>query len=327
MAKFIVPLHELPYPMSDGTQKFRFRIITEDRNVVSYWSPIFKIVNQSQLVPLIPSFAASAVYDSRTDSVSLNLATNQITDDYTEYLDNYDIFVNWDDAGYQFYNRMNANGINIPSSGNATLRIKGQYPSQYIDNQPVETNLLKVFETSSLSLIDIRESAINTVSQQVDNVEGLIYALSWYTGGIMGALSLPERGQPLDVNILYDITEQVNSLTNALTVRASSSSQVNKDTGSVGTSSLKFYAETKPLVATSVSGGQTEEFTISYPTSYKYTPVVTVTVLNNTGSNAGNNVTIVLTNVTTSLAKGIVRYNESGTVNLSVNAIVVGLPQ
>jgi hypothetical protein len=143
----------------------------------------------------------------------------------------------------------------------------------------------------------------------------------------MGALSLPERGQPLDVNILYDITEQVNTLTNALTVKASSSSQVNKDTGSVGTSSLKFYAETKPLVATSVSGGQTEEFTISYPTSYKYTPVVTVTILNNTGSNAGNNVTIVLTNVTTSLAKGIVRYNEAGTVNLSVNAIVVGLPQ
>jgi hypothetical protein len=190
MAKFIVPLHELPYPMSDGTQKFRFRIITEDRNVVSYWSPIFKIVNNSQVVPAIPSFSASAIYDNRTDSVSVSLATNQVTDDYTEYLDNYDIFVNWDSSGYNFYNRMNANGINIPSSGSATVRIKGQYPSQYIDNLPVETSILKVFETSNLSLIDIRDTAaisasvtnisasVTQINQNVADVEGLIYALS-----------------------------------------------------------------------------------------------------------------------------------------------------
>lgn len=143
----------------------------------------------------------------------------------------------------------------------------------------------------------------------------------------MGTLSVPERGQPIDVDFLYTLTEQVNTLTNAITVKSTSSSQVNKNTGSVGTSSLKFYAEELPLVATSVSGGQTEEFTISYPTSYKYTPVVTATVLNNSGSNAGNNVNLVLTNVTTSQAKGIIRYNESGTVNLSVNAIVIGIPQ
>ena len=339
MAKFIVPLHQLPPAMSDGTQKFRFRIITEDRNVISYWSPIFKIINSNQIKPFIPSFSASAIYDNRTDSISISLATDGITDDYTEFLDNYDIFVNWDNTGYEFYNRMNANGISIANQGTSTVSIKGQYPSQYVDNQAVENSDLIVFTINTLSLVDLRDTAsisasvsnisasVTQINENVSNVEGLIYALSWYTGGIMGALSLPERGQPLDVNIIYDITEQVNTLTNALTVRASSSSQVNKDTGSVGTASLKFYAETKSLVATNVSGGQTEEFTISYPTNYKYTPVVTVTVLNNTGSNAGNNVSIVLTNVTTSLAKGIVRYNEAGTVNLSVNAIVVGLPQ
>lgn len=343
MAKFIVPLDQLPPPASDGTQKFRFRIITEDKNVISYWSPIFKIINNSQIVYSnentqgFIAFSASAVYDSRNDAISVTLDSPGT--DYNEFIKNYDIFVKWDSGSYDFYNRMNANGISIANSGSATVRVKGQYPSQYIDGEPVETQSLKIFETSILNLIDLRDTAlisasvtnisasVTQINQNVADVEGLIYALSWYTGGIMGALSLPERGQPLDVNIIYDITEQVNTLTNALTVKASSSSQVNKDTGSVGTSSLKFYAETKPLVATSVSGGQTEEFTISYPTNYKYTPVVTVTVLNNTGSNAGNNVTIVLTNITTSLAKGIVRYNEAGTVNLSVNSIVVGLPQ
>lgn len=141
----------------------------------------------------------------------------------------------------------------------------------------------------------------------------------------MGALSVPERGQPIDVDFLYTLTDQVNTLTNAITIKSTSSSQVN--TNAVGTANLKFYGETLALVATSVSGGQTEEFTVSFPTSYKYTPVVTTTVLNNSGSNAGNNVTLVLTNVTTSQAKGIVRYNETGTVNLSINAIVVGIPQ
>jgi len=344
MAKFVIPLNQLPPPMSDGTQKFRFRIITEDRNVVSYWSPVFKIINGKQIVPETPSFSASAIYDNRTDSISLSLGADATTADYTEFLDNYDIFVNWDNSGYEFYNRMSPNGINIPSSGSATVRIKGQYPSQYISDVngksvPFETSLLKVFETGTLSLVDLRDlttisasvsnvsASVVQVQQNVDNVEGLVYALSWYTGGIMGALSVPERGQPIDVDFLYTLTEQVNNLTNAITVRSTSSSQVNKGTGSVGTASLKFYAETISLVATSVSSGQTEEFTISFPTSYKYTPVVTATVLNNTGSNAGNNVNIVLTNITTSLAKGIVRYNESGTVNLSVNAIVIGIPQ
>lgn len=190
MAKFVVPLHELPPPMSDGTQKFRFRIITEDRNVVSYWSPIFKIVNNNQIVPMVPSFSASAIYDNRTDSVSISLATDYVTDDHTEFLDNYDIFVNWDNNGYEFYNRMNANGINIANEGISTVKVKGQYPSQYVNNQAVETNLLKVFETDTLSLVDLRDTAsisasvsnisasVTQINENVANVEGLIYALS-----------------------------------------------------------------------------------------------------------------------------------------------------
>lgn len=195
MAKFIIPLHQLPEPMTDGTQKFRFRIVSEDRNVVSYWSPIFKIINGNQLVPYIPSFSASAIYDSRTDSINLNLDSDVNTSDYTEFLDNYDIFVSWDGGSYTFYNRMNANGINIANSGSATVRIKGQYPSQYVENisgfsTPSQSNNLKVFETATLSLIDLRDlTAVNAsvtnlsasvvqVQTDVSNVEGLVYALS-----------------------------------------------------------------------------------------------------------------------------------------------------
>lgn len=195
MAKFIIPLNQLPPPMADGTQKFRFRIISEDRNVTSYWSPVFKVLNGKQIVPETPSFSASAIYDSRSDSVSLTLGADSTTADYTEFLDNYDIFVNWDSSGYEFYNRMSPNGINIPSSGSATVQIKGQYPSQYITDVngksvPYETNSLKVFETGTLSLIDLRDlttisasvsnvnASVIQVQQDVQDVEGLVYALS-----------------------------------------------------------------------------------------------------------------------------------------------------
>jgi hypothetical protein len=194
MAKFIFPLRELPPPMSDGTQKFRFRIITEDRNVVSYWSPIFKIINNSQVVfsnenqQGFLTFSASAIYDSRNDAISVTLNSPGV--DYTEFIKDYDIFVKWDSNSYDFYNRMNANGISIANSGSATVTIKGQYPSQYIDGEPIETESLKIFETEVLNLIDIRDTAaisasvtninssITQINQDVSDVEGLIYALS-----------------------------------------------------------------------------------------------------------------------------------------------------
>jgi hypothetical protein len=194
MAKFIFPLTELPPPMSDGTQKFRFRIITEDRNVVSYWSPIFKIINNSQVVfsnenqQGFLTFSASAIYDSRNDAISVTLNSPGV--DYTEFIKDYDIFVKWDSNSYDFYNRMNANGISIANSGSATVIIKGQYPSQYIDGEPIETESLKIFETGVLNLIDIRDTAaisasvtninssITQINQDVSDVEGLVYALS-----------------------------------------------------------------------------------------------------------------------------------------------------
>lgn len=203
MAKFIIPLNQLPPPVGastqylgeaiTGTQKFRFRVISEDRNTISYWSPVFKIINQRQINPYLNQFNASAIYDSRDDYISVALSSDST--EYTEFLKDYDIFVEWDNGGYVFYNRMNANGIKIANSGTSTVRIKGQYPSQYIEKddgtlEPQETGLLEVFETETLSLVDLRDlstisasitnvnASVIQVQQDVQNVEGLVYALS-----------------------------------------------------------------------------------------------------------------------------------------------------
>ncbi len=139
----------------------------------------------------------------------------------------------------------------------------------------------------------------------------------------MAAISLPERGQPLDVNYIYEMASQINNLTNTIAVRSSSSSRVN--TNSETTSNLRIFASTISLSTTSATSGQTETFSFNYP-ELKFTPVATATIVNNSGSDAGKNTSVILNTVTTSKSEGIVRFGTSGAVNLSVNVIVVGIP-
>jgi hypothetical protein len=139
----------------------------------------------------------------------------------------------------------------------------------------------------------------------------------------MAAISLPERGQPLDVNYIYEMASQINNLTNTIAVRSSSSSRVN--TNSETTSNLRVFASTISLSTTSATSGQTETFSFNYP-ELKFAPVATATVVNNSGSDAGKNATVILNTVTTSKSEGIVRFGTSGAINLSVNVIVVGIP-
>lgn len=140
----------------------------------------------------------------------------------------------------------------------------------------------------------------------------------------MAAISLPEKGQPLDVNYIYDMANQINNLTNVITVRSTTSSRINENSDT--TSNLKFYAATKTLSTTNASNNTTESFFFTYP-EFKFTPVATITVVNNSGSTAGDDVTFTLRNITTTRAEGIVRFGTSGAVNLSINIIIIGISQ
>jgi hypothetical protein len=138
----------------------------------------------------------------------------------------------------------------------------------------------------------------------------------------MAAIPLPERGQPLDVNYIYDMVSQINSIANTIAVRSTSTSKVNDNSDT--TSNLKFYSATKTLSTSNASGNTTESFFFNYP-EFKFTPVVTITVVNNTGSTAGDDVIGTLRNIGTSRAEGVVRFNTSGAINLSVNMIAIGI--
>lgn len=138
----------------------------------------------------------------------------------------------------------------------------------------------------------------------------------------MASITPPTPSQPLDVNYIYKIVNEINNINNAITVRNTSTSKINANTET--TSNLKFYAETKNISRADASGNATESFFFTYP-EFKFTPVVTISIINNTGSSAGDNVIATLRNIGTSRCEGVVRFNTSGAINLSISMIAVGI--
>lgn len=145
----------------------------------------------------------------------------------------------------------------------------------------------------------------------------------------MAAISLPEKGQPLDVNYIYEMASQINSLTNTLAIRQTSSSQVNKVTETTG--NLRFFASTLLVSEKNASSTQVikmPDFNYS-SAGFKTAPVVVATLVNYggvSGTDAGNSASLVLTSVGTTQALGDIRFSQSGGINIGVNLIAIGVP-
>jgi hypothetical protein len=75
-----------------------------------------------------------------------------------------------------------------------------------------------------------------------------------------------------------------------------------------------------------VTASSTKTFTYPFPSDFKYTPIVTASAINSGKTSAGENVSVVLTDVTRSSVSGLVRFNASGDVSTIVNIIVIGVP-
>lgn len=140
-------------------------------------------------------------------------------------------------------------------------------------------------------------------------------------------IPLPERGQPIDLAYMYQIADSINSLSNQISNNATTS-VVNNGIDlreDATTNNLRFYATTVTYEAGSVGAGTSRDWSVDFSPSFLYVPVVTATVQNNTASTAGNNITLVIKNITTGKVDGNIRYNEAGNINISINVIAVGL--
>lgn len=145
----------------------------------------------------------------------------------------------------------------------------------------------------------------------------------------MARIPLPDRGQPLDVTYLYQMAAAINDLADSASNVASRYTTVSVRGGGNYTqkiSETKIVAGYQDVVSGSVDAGVPISKTYSFGTEFLYPPIVTATVYGTGASNTGNNVTLIVTDVTTSAVTFSLKFSVAGEYNVSVNIIAVGLP-
>lgn len=146
----------------------------------------------------------------------------------------------------------------------------------------------------------------------------------------MAKIPLPERGQPIDVSYIYQITNAVNQLSDQISTTGYNYTSI--DTPSAGkqnikTSEARVIGGTVQIPAGQALAGSTKTFTYSYNGNFKYTPVATATIVNTGGvGTAGDAATVVLTSVDANGLTGLVRFDTSGNASTTVNLIIIGIP-
>lgn len=146
----------------------------------------------------------------------------------------------------------------------------------------------------------------------------------------MAKVPLPERGQPIDVGYIYQISNALNELSDQISTATYKYTTI--DTASAGKQSIK--TSDVRMVASYVTvannstqtASSTKTFKYAFDTDYKYTPIVTASPVNTGKTSAGEDVTVVITDVTRGEVNGLVRFNSAGNVSTVVNLIIVGIP-
>jgi len=147
----------------------------------------------------------------------------------------------------------------------------------------------------------------------------------------MAKIQIPERGQPLDVSFIGELAQALNDLSEQ--VSPSINKYVTIDTETVGKQSVK-ASEARIIGGYAVvannatySNGDQISRTYEFGTDFKYAPVITASPINLGGTNAGKNVSVVLTSVTTSKVDYVVTFNSTGNLSVAVNFVIIGIPQ
>lgn len=160
MARFRVPVEGLPNPNINGRHLFRFRILSEDRNRISQYSPLFTVESKGQIFPLetqaVVSVSASVVtlywetptiYNAGASAIGASVQHNHQSEFRVHPAD---IFVSWDNGSFSYYGRTSDSQIGvIRPPGVSNIRVKGQianYP-------PTLSDRFKIFDTGTVPLV------------------------------------------------------------------------------------------------------------------------------------------------------------------------------
>jgi uncharacterized protein (DUF2141 family) len=134
--KLRIPKASLP-PIDYDTLKYntRYRIISEDRNRTSHWSPIYNSDGVSLVV------TSGAV--SRAGNVITAVWEDQ--NDFPEY----DVFVKFDSNDFFYHGKSKVHSYSFLKTGSTTVRVKVQIVSSKKEIKAA----LNIFDSGTVSLV------------------------------------------------------------------------------------------------------------------------------------------------------------------------------
>jgi hypothetical protein len=144
----------------------------------------------------------------------------------------------------------------------------------------------------------------------------------------MAKLTVPQRGQPLDVSYMYSLVETVNQLSeivgsNQSITEIKGSSGVPK---TVATGRAVIYGVTKSVATSKNIISTDNEVTFNVDYNFNSPPIVVATPWNAGNTDAGKNVSVVITKVSNSSASFLVRFDATGVATVDVNVLAIGIP-
>jgi hypothetical protein len=148
----------------------------------------------------------------------------------------------------------------------------------------------------------------------------------------MAKIPLPERGQPLDLSYIYQLSNAVNELSDEIstsTSRYTSIESASSGMQTVKTSDAKIIGKFVSVTNNSSTSPDGEvEFAYNFDSEFAYAPIVTATpiLIEESPTGSGKDLSVVLTSVTTKRVVGVVRFNQIGVASVGVNLLVVGIP-
>ncbi len=141
-------------------------------------------------------------------------------------------------------------------------------------------------------------------------------------------LSLPERGTPIDTGIIYELINELNTLSHQV-YGAGKSSKIITPTSSNDslTSDLRVYGMYKNIQQDVQAGDTVNLGNVAYPGSFKYAPVAVATPVTTGNGIAEKDFVLSLTSVTTGSVGLRVLFKNAGPVDMRINIIAIGIPE
>lgn len=147
----------------------------------------------------------------------------------------------------------------------------------------------------------------------------------------MVQISLPEKGQPLDIDYLSEIASSINEINQELGPKnAAAVSRIagpdSSRTESIKTSSVKIHAIQVPVASGKVSAGGIVTRTVEFSPNFLYPPIVTVTPIIRAYRDQSKNCIATIEGVNTAGVDIVFTFTANAD-NVSVDAHIIAIGQ